>query len=289
MLYEIRACDISNLVYELALRANIILPDDVKAAVANAAEEETDELAAQVLRDILKNSELALKRNMPICQDCGLAVVFLDIGQEVSITGGNLEEAVNIGVKRAYKDGFLRKSVVRDPLFDRKNTNDNTPAVIHTRITDGNHIKITVAPKGMGSENASRLYMLKPSDGVNGVIDSVVKTISETGPNPCPPIVIGIGIGGNFETVTLAAKKALLTKIGVRHNIKEYALLELEILKRVNELEIGPGGYGGHTTALDVHINTLPTHIAGMPVAVNISCHALRHAEGTIEGSASCD
>ncbi|MDD2351490.1 MAG: fumarate hydratase, partial [Synergistaceae bacterium] len=186
--------------------------------------------------------------------------------------------------RRAYIDGYLRKSVVKDPLFRRENSGDNTPAVIHWKVCSGSDITITVSPKGMGSENMSRIYMLKPADGAEGVIRSVVEAVKIAGPNPCPPIVLGIGIGGNFETVALAAKKALLKPEGVRHNIPEYAEIEREILKRVNALGIGPGGYGGMTTALDAHIETLPTHIAGMPVAVNICCHALRHAEGTIEG-----
>ena len=241
-------------------------------------------IAKQAFSDILENAKLAAEKKMPICQDCGLAVVFIDIGQDLHVVGGDIEDAVNEGVRRAYIGGYLRKSVVKDPLFRRENSGDNTPAVIHWKVSTGKDIKITVSPKGMGSENMSRIYMLKPADGAEGVIRSVVETVKIAGPNPCPPIVLGIGIGGNFETVAFAAKKALLKPEGVRHNIPEYAEMERQILERVNALGIGPGGYGGMTTVLDVHIETLPTHIAGMPVAVNICCHALRHAEGTIEG-----
>ena len=221
---------------------------------------------------------------MPICQDCGLAVVFVEVGQDVSVVGGGFEDAINDGVRGAYLDGYLRKSVVEDPLFNRKNTGDNTPAVIHWKIVPGGDIRIAISPKGMGSENMSRIYMLKPADGADGVISNVVETVKAAGPNPCPPIVLGIGLGGNFETVALAAKRALLIKEGERNPIREYADMEREILSRVNALGIGPGGYGGKVTALDAHIVQLPTHIAGMPLAVNICCHALRHAEGLIKG-----
>jgi len=276
--------EITDLVYELALKANIHLPVGIKKLLEDACIKEKMPLAKQAFIDILKNSELAAEKNMPICQDCGMPVVFIEAGQDVHVIGGSFEDAVNEGIRRAYIDGYLRKSVVADPLFNRKNTGDNTPAVIHWKIVPGRNIKIDISPKGMGSENMSRIYMLKPADGRDGIINAVVETVKIAGPNPCPPIILGIGIGGNFETVAIAAKKALLKETGVRHYLKEYAEMESDILKRVNRLGIGPGGYGGITTLLDVHIEALPTHIAGMPVAVNICCHALRHAHGTLEG-----
>ena len=282
--YGIEASEITQLVYDLSLKANRILPEGLKKIISTASDREKMPLARQAFSDILENAKLAEEKSLPICQDCGLAVVFVEIGQDLCVKGGSIEDAINEGVRRAYIDGCLRKSVVKDPLFRRENSGDNTPAVIHWKVSTGKDIKITVSPKGMGSENMSRIYMLKPADGAEGVIRSVVETVKIAGPNPCPPIVLGIGIGGNFETVAFAAKKALLKPEGVRHNIPEYAEMERQILERVNALGIGPGGYGGMTTVLDVHIETLPTHIAGMPVAVNICCHALRHAEGTIEG-----
>ena len=272
------------MVYDLSLKANRILPEGVKKIISTASDREKMPLAKQAFSDILENAKLAEEKSLPICQDCGLAVVFVEIGQDLCVKGGSIEDAINEGVRRAYIDGCLRKSVVKDPLFRRENSGDNTPAVIHWKVCSGSDIRITVSPKGMGSENMSRIYMLKPADGAEGVIKSVVEAVRTAGPNPCPPIVLGIGLGGNFETVALASKLALLKPEGIRHRIPEYAEMENEILKRVNELGIGPGGYGGMTTVLDVHIETLPTHIAGMPVAVNICCHALRHAEGKIEG-----
>ena len=282
--YEVEASEIKRLVYELALTANRKLPEGMKKLITESAALEEKELPKQAFRDILKNAELAAEKDMPICQDCGLAVVFVEVGQDVSVVGGGFEDAINDGVRGAYLDGYLRKSVVEDPLFNRKNTGDNTPAVIHWKIVPGGDIRIAISPKGMGSENMSRIYMLKPADGADGVISNVVETVKAAGPNPCPPIVLGIGLGGNFETVALAAKRALLIKEGERNPIREYADMEREILSRVNALGIGPGGYGGKVTALDAHIVQLPTHIAGMPLAVNICCHALRHAEGLIKG-----
>lgn len=282
--YVIDAIDVTEMVYVLSLKANRILPQGLKNAIVNAEKIERLPLAKQAFRDILTNAEIAAEKKIPICQDCGLTVVFLEVGQDVHVTGGNIEDAINEGVRRAYTDGYLRKSVVIDPLFNRKNTGDNTPAVLHMKIVRGKDIKITISPKGMGSENMSRIYMLKPADGAEGVISAVVETVVIAGPNPCPPIVLGIGIGGNFETVALAAKRALLKPDGVRHQIEDYSNMEIEILRRVNALGIGAGGYGGITTALDARIEVLPTHIAGMPVAINICCHALRHAEGIIEG-----
>ena len=283
-MYQIQASEVTDLVCELFLKANRILPAGLKKTIEEARERETEPLARQALGDIAKNAELAAEKSMPICQDCGLAVVFAEVGQEVIVTGGGFADAINEGVRRAYKDGYLRKSVVVDPLFNRKNSGDNTPAVIHWNIVSGHNLSITVSPKGMGSENMSRIYMLKPADGAEGVINSAVDAVRQAGPNPCPPIVVGIGIGGNFETVALAAKRALVREEGQRNQNPEYAELEQVILKRVNELGIGPGGYGGLTTALDVRIEVLPTHIAGMPMAVNICCHALRHASGQLEG-----
>jgi fumarate hydratase subunit alpha len=282
--YYIDSSEITGMVRRLLLSANVVLSEGLKNQISAALENEKMPLAKQVLSDILKNAELAKEAKIPICQDCGLAVVFVDIGQDLHVCGGGIEDAINEGVRRAYTEGYLRKSVVTDPLFKRKNSGDNTPAVIHWKISDGRNIRITVSPKGMGSENMSRIYMLRPADGIEGIINSVVETVKLAGPNPCPPLVLGIGIGGNFETSALAAKRALLRPEGVRHAVPEYAAVEEEILKRVNKLCIGAAGYGGTVTALDAHIETLPTHIAGMPVAVNICCHALRHAEGTIEG-----
>lgn len=288
-MYEIKAEEITTLVYSLTLQANRLLPDALKSVIKEAGERETEQLPRQALRDIVRNADLAAEKSMPICQDCGLAVVFAEVGQDVHVTGGGFEDAINEGVRRAYHDGYLRKSVVSDPLFNRKNSGDNTPAVIHWSVVRGNSVRITISPKGMGSENMSRIYMLKPSDGAEGVIKAAVETVAIAGPNPCPPVVLGIGIGGNFESVALAAKRALLRKDGERNADPRYAEMESEILRRVNALDIGPGGYGGKTTALDAKIEVLPTHIAGMPVAVNLCCHALRHASGVIEGRACND
>ena len=283
-IYCVDAAEITEMVRCLLLQANFILPKGIKDQILLAYKNEKMPLAKETLSDILKNAEIAEDTKMPICQDCGLAVVFVDVGQDLHVVGGSIQGAVNEGVRKAYTEGYLRKSVVTDPLFKRENSGDNTPAVIHWHITEGKNIRITVSPKGMGSENMSRIYMLRPADGKEGVINAVVETVMLAGPNPCPPLILGIGIGGNFETSALAAKRALLRPEGVRHTVSEYAALEEVILKRVNKLCIGAGGYGGTITALDVHIETLPTHIAGMPVAVNICCHALRHAEGIIEG-----
>jgi fumarate hydratase subunit alpha len=282
---EIDAKRIKEEVKRLALKANIDLPADVAEALDRAYDTERIPIAKEAFGDIIENAKRALRKERPICQDCGLAVVFLEVGQDVHITGGGLEEAVHEGVREAYTEGSLRKSVVLDPLFDRKNSGDNTPAVIHTKIVPGSEINISISPKGMGSENMSKIYMLRPADGREGVVNAAVETVKSAGANPCPPIVLGIGIGGNFETVALAAKKALLRDGGARNPNPDYAELELEILEKVNGLGIGPGGYGGITTALDVRIETLPTHIAGMPVAINLCCHALRHASGRVKGA----
>ena len=246
-------------------------------------------LARSTYDEIIRNAELAAEKYMPICQDCGMAVLFIELGQDLHVDGGGLEEAINEGVRKAYRNGYLRKSVVSDPLIDRRNSGDNTPAVIHWRVVPGHALDITITPKGMGSENMSRIYMLKPADGVDGVIRAVVETVEQAGSNPCPPVVIGVGIGGNFETAPLAAKEALLKPYGERHAVSAYAQMEERILREVNRLGIGPAGIGGTVTALDAHIVTRPTHIAGMPVAVNLCCHALRHAHGRLEGRVEND
>jgi len=279
---EINAKEITELVHNLLLQANMYLPKDVQSLIKEAYKKEKMPLAKKALEDILKNIKLAAEKEMPLCQDCGLAVIFVEIGQDVHVINGNITDSINEGVRQAYIEGYLRKSVDIDPVINRQNTGDNTPAVIHWNMVAGNSIKIIVSPKGMGSENMSRLYMLKPADGAEGIINSVVEAVKLAGANPCPPIVLGIGIGGNFETVALAAKRALLKEVGVRNTMPKYAEMERKIIRRVNELGIGAGGYGGITTVLDAHIEALPTHIAGMPVAINICCHALRHAEGVI-------
>lgn len=285
-IYMITAAEVSQKVRELALSANIYLPEDVKSALAAAREAEVMPQARAVCGEIIKNAELAAEKHMPICQDCGMAVVFAELGQDLFIDGG-IEDAINEGVRRAYADGWLRKSVVSDPLFARVNSRDNTPAVIHWRVVPGHSLKLTVAPKGMGSENMSRIFMLKPADGAEGVVKAAVRTMEEAGSNPCPPVVMGIGIGGNFETAPLVAKEALLVPCGRRNETDFYAQMEERILREVNRTGIGAAGIGGTVTALDVHIIARPTHIAGMPVAINLCCHALRHASGIIEGRLS--
>ena len=268
---------ITDAVKELCIGVNYGLSDDVKSALCSAAERETSETGRSVLSMLEENLDVAAEKKIPICQDTGMAVVFLEIGQEVSLTGGYLEDAVNEGVRAGYLDGYLRKSVVADPL-ERVNTEDNTPAVIHTRIVPGDRVKITVAPKGFGSENMSRIYMLKPSDGREGVIRAVTETVKLAGPNACPPVVVGVGLGGDFELAAKMAKHALTREIGEFSDLGHIASLEKEILDKVNSLGIGPAGLGGDVTALAVNIETYPTHIAGMPCAVNVCCHVNRHA-----------
>ena len=272
---EIAAQAVTDAVSRLCISANRNLPEDLKACIRNCAVAEHWPQAKEILGRIVENFEIAAENQVPICQDTGMACVFLKVGQEVHITG-NLEEAVNEGVRRGYREGYLRKSVVRDPL-DRVNTGDNTPAVIHYEIVPGDKLEITVAPKGFGSENMSAIKMLKPSDGVAGVVDFVVQTVREAGPNPCPPIVVGVGIGGTFEKAAQLAKKALLRNVDSSNENSYYAALEQELLNKINALGIGPQGFGGATTALGVNIETYPTHIAGLPVAVNINCHVTRH------------
>ena len=270
--------EIIKTVKELSIEANYYLPNDVKEAIEKAEKNEKWPIANNILNKILENSQIASAEKMPICQDTGMACVFVDIGQDVHITGGSLEEAINEGVRQGYAEGFLRKSVVKDPLH-RVNTNDNTPALIYYNMVPGDKVKITVAPKGFGSENMSRIAMLKPSDGLEGVKNFVLETVRMAGHNPCPPIVIGIGIGGSFDKAAYLAKKALIRPVNENNTDEFYGNLEKELLEEVNKIGIGPQGFGGKTTALALNIETYPTHIAGLPVAVNINCHATRHKE----------
>lgn len=269
--------DITDNIKEMCIEANHYLTGDMKNALKTAVETEKAPLGKQVLEQLQENLKIAGEDMIPICQDTGMAVVFLEVGQEVHLTGGSLEEAVNEGVRRGYTEGFLRKSVVGDPIY-RENTKDNTPAVIHYEIVSGEQVKITVAPKGFGSENMSRLFMLKPADGLEGVKKAIITAVTEAGPNACPPMVVGVGIGGTFEKCAMMAKKALLRPIDQHSEIPYVKELEEELLEKINHSGIGPGGLGGTTTALAVNINTYPTHIAGLPVAVNICCHVNRHA-----------
>ena len=275
MIREINVSAITDVVEKLCIEANQHLPEDVKCAIKNCHACEDWSIAKGVLNDIIENFEIADSKKVPICQDTGVACVFLKIGQEVHIDG-NLTDAVNEGVRRGYGDGYLRKSVVRDPL-DRVNTGDNTPAMLYTELVPGDQIEITVAPKGFGSENMSQIKMLRPSDGVEGVKDFVLKVVEDAGPNPCPPIVVGVGIGGTFDKAAYMAKKALLRNVDIPNEKPFYAELEKELLEKINALGIGPQGFGGKTTALAVNIESCPTHIAGLPVAVNINCHVTRH------------
>ena len=267
---------ITEAVSEMCVSANCRLGDEVKAALAEAEKLETNPLGRSVLRTLLENAALAEAENIPLCQDTGLAVVFLELGQDLHLTGGDLEEAVNAGVARGCEAGYLRRSMVRDPLR-RVNTGDNTPAVIHLRLGPGDRLKITVAPKGFGSENMGALGLLKPADGVSGVKNFVLESVRAAGANPCPPVIVGVGVGGTMEMAALLAKRALLRPLGERHPDPFWAGLEEELLEAVNRLDIGPAGFGGRTTALAVHLSPYPTHIAGLPVAVNLSCHAARH------------
>lgn len=275
---EINVSKITEVVKNMCIDTNYYLTHDVKEKIESAYKQEKWPMAKEILEKILTNIDIAKKEEMPICQDTGMACVFVEIGQDVHIIGGNLKDAINEGIRQGYNEGFLRKSVVKDPL-DRINTMDNTPAIIYYDIVEGDKLKIKVAPKGFGSENMSQLKMLKPADGLEGVKDFVLKVVKEAGPNPCPPIVVGVGIGGTFDKAANLAKKALVRPLNEKNNNEFYANLEKELLKEVNELGIGPQGFGGKTTALAVNIETYPTHIAGLPVAVNINCHVTRHAE----------
>jgi fumarate hydratase subunit alpha len=276
---EIDVHEVTGAVAQLFSEANFYLPDDVLEALRKARDEEESPVARDVLDNILKNSEIAASEQIPLCQDCGVAVVFLELGQDVHIKGGDLYQAVNDGVRRAYDEGYLRKSMVKQPNSARVNTGDNTPAVIYTDIVPGDKLRIIAIPKGGGAENMSHLGMLTPADGRQGIIDFVVRTVDEAGSNPCPPVVVGVGIGGTAEKTMLLAKKSLLRRIGEHNPDAEYASLEQELLERINSLGIGPMGYGGRTTALAVNVEVFPAHIASMPVAVNLNCHSSRHKE----------
>ena len=263
---------------EMCIEANLFLTEDMKNALFEAANNEENPLGVQILEQLKENLSIAGRDRIPICQDTGMAVVFVKIGQEVYIEGGSLEEAIHEGVRQGYVEGYLRKSVVGDPLL-RENTRDNTPAVIHYEIVPGDQLTLTVAPKGFGSENMSRIFMLKPAEGIEGVKEAVIKTVSEAGPNACPPFVVGVGIGGTFEKAAIMAKKALSRPLGDHSEIGYVRNLEEELLASINNLGIGPAGLGGTVTALAVNINTYPTHIAGLPVAINMCCHVNRHAQ----------
>ena len=273
---EIDVSRITDAVKRMCISSNYHLPADIRQAIGTALAREDGSIARGILEQLVENEKMASEREIPICQDTGMACVFLEVGQDVHFTGGNLYDAVHEGVRLGYTEGYLRKSVERDPVR-RGNTGDNTPAMITTDIVPGDRLKITVAPKGFGSENMGALKMLKPSAGLEGIKDFILETVEQAGPNPCPPIVVGVGIGGNFDHVALLAKKALLRPVTTRHPDPFYAALEEELLDRINALGIGPQGFGGRATALGVNIETLPTHIAGMPCAVNISCHVTRH------------
>lgn len=279
---EISSELITKTVRELVINANKILPDDLVNCITCSKGCEKNETAKAVLSDLEANIDAACELDIPVCQDTGMAVIFAEIGQDVHISGDCFEDAVNKGVSQGYTDGLLRKSVVRDPFYDRVNTNDNTPAVIHTRIVAGDKIKITAAPKGFGSENMSALKMFTPSAKREDIIGFVVDTVKKAGSNPCPPVVVGVGIGGDFEYSAILAKKALCRSVSVRNSVEFYADMEKDMLSQINKLNIGPQGFGGDTTALAVNIETYPTHIAGLPVAVNIGCHVTRHASKEI-------
>ena len=276
---EVDVSEIISAVEKLCIESNYFLPEDVKCALGKAVEFEESPLGREILRDILKNAEIAGIRQTPICQDTGFAVFFLELGQDVHIVGGGLMESIDEGVRRGYENGYLRKSTVEDPFIVRRNRGDNTPAIVHTTIVNGETIKLTIAPKGGGSENMSALNMMTPSDGAEGIKRFVIETVDKAGANPCPPIIVGVGIGGTIEKVTLLAKKALLRTIGEHNPDPKVAEIEAELLTEINKLGIGPQGFGGTTTALAVNIETFPAHIASMPVAVNIQCHVARHKE----------
>ncbi len=275
---QIDANLITKEVRRMAIEANYFLPDDVQKRLEESRDGEGWELAASTIDKIVQNANIARTEEVPMCQDTGMLVVFVEIGQDVQIVNGYIEDAINQGIREGYEDGYLRKSVVKDPL-DRVNTKDNTPGIIHYEIVPGDSLKITVAPKGFGSENMSRLTMLKPAQGLQGVKDFILETVELAGPNPCPPIVVGVGIGGTFEKAAFLAKKSLMRDLDSYSENPYYADLEKELLEEINELGIGPQGFGGKTTALKVQIETYPTHIAGLPVAVNIQCHATRHKQ----------
>ena len=273
---EIHVSAITDAVEKLCIEANTHLPGDVKCAIENCCRQEDSPFAKEILDKIIENYKIADSENVPICQDTGMACVFLEIGQDVHLVGGDLREAVDEGVRRGYTNGYLRKSVVADPVR-RGNTGDNTPAMLYTEIVPGENVKITVGPKGFGSENMSAIRMFKPSAGLQGIKDFILETVEAAGPNPCPPIVVGVGIGGTFDKAALLAKKALMRPLDTHNPDPYYAELEAEMLEKVNALGIGPQGFGGKTTAIGLNIEVLPTHIAGMPCAININCHVTRH------------
>ncbi len=273
---EIDVKTVTENIREMCIEANHFLSDDMKACLANAVKSEKSELGKKVLNSLEENLVIAGEDMIPICQDTGMAIIFIRIGQDVHFTGGSLEEAINEGVRRGYVEGFLRKSVVNDPII-RENTKDNTPAIIHYEIVEGDGVTITMAPKGFGSENMSRVFMLKPADGIEGVKNAVLTAVKDAGPNACPPMVVGVGIGGDFEKCAILAKKALTRNVSVHSDIPYVKELEIELLEKINQLSIGPGGLGGTNTAFAVNIETYPTHIAGLPVGINICCHVNRH------------
>ncbi len=279
---EIDVASVTKAVKDLSISTNIYLGDDVKNALREALEKEESPLGREILQVILENHEISEREKMPICQDTGVAIVFLEVGQEVHFTGGAIEDAINEGVRQGYAEGYLRKSIVADPVLKRKNTTDNTPAIIYTRIVPGDKVSIQFAPKGGGAENMSEVRMMTAAQGIEGVKDFVVDRVSRSGGNPCPPIVVGVGIGGSFERCAMLAKEALFRTIGEPNPDPEFNEVEKELLRRINNLGIGPQGLGGRTTALAVHIKTVPCHIASMPVAVNIQCHVSRHGETII-------
>lgn len=279
---EIHANEITQAIKELVIKANKILPQDLVDCIGCSKNNETNDTAKSILSDLEANIDAAKELDIPVCQDTGMAVIFAEIGQDVHITDGSFEKAVNDGVSQGYTEGLLRKSVVADPFKNRVNTNDNTPAIIHTSIVDGDKIKITAAPKGFGSENMSRLKMFTPSATRADIVDFIVDSVRTAGSNPCPPVVIGVGIGGDFEYSAILAKKALCRNVSDRNSDAFYADMEQELLDKINALDIGPQGFGGRTTALCVNIETYPTHIAGLPVAVNVGCHVTRHASKII-------
>ena len=279
---EISAAEITKTVDSLFREANFYLTDDVLDALKKAAQNEESPVGKEVLEQIIKNADIAAKEAIPLCQDCGAAVIFIEVGQEVHIIGGDLTAAINAGVKKAYDEGYLRKSMVKQPFSARVNTKDNTPAIIHTEIVPGDKLKIIAVPKGGGAENMSRLVMLTPSEGRQGIVDQVVKAVDESGSNPCPPVIVGVGIGGTAEKTLLLAKKALLRKVGEHNPDPEVAELEKELLTKVNNLGMGPMGYGGRNTALAVNVEVFPAHLASMPMAVNLNCHSSRHKEAVI-------
>lgn len=282
MVRKIKAETITQTVKKLFMDCNYFIGKDIMCALETAYEKETSPVGKSVLSQIIENDKIAADEQVPLCQDTGMAILFVEYGDKVVVEDGSFEDAVNEGVRQAYDEGYLRKSVVTDPVFDRINTKDNTPAVIHTRIVNGSQIKILAGGKGFGSENMSAIKMLTPSYGIEGVKQFVLDTVRSAGPNPCPPIVVGIGIGGTFERAAQLAKKATFRSIDTHHEDERYASLEDELLNEINKMGFGPAGLGGNTTALGVNVETAPTHIAGMPVAVNICCHAARHASAVI-------